>query len=98
MNTRWNYTNRINRCVLSALLASAAVGSISRAGDADDWRAQRRIIDLHQHLNGTTQHLARAVHIMDRVGIGIAVNLSGGYVTHGMNKQSEFERTRGLAD
>ena len=63
---------------------------------AEQWRAEHRIIDLHQHLNGTTQHLTRAVHIMDRVGV--AVNLSGGTVTRGTNAASPFERVKKLAD
>ena len=65
---------------------------------AEQWRAEHRIIDLHQHLNGTTQHLTRAVRIMDRVGIGVAVNLSGGYVTKGTNAMSPFERIKKMAD
>ena len=35
---------------------------------------------------------------MDRVGIGVAVNLSGGYVTRGTNAVSPFERNERLAD
>ena len=66
--------------------------------EADSWRAQHRIIDLHQHINSTTQHITRAVRIMDRVGIGIGVNLSGGVVTRGTNAMSEFERNKRRAD
>lgn len=62
------------------------------------WRAARRTIDLHQHINGTTQHITRAVRVMDRAGIGISVNLSGGYVTRGTNALSEFERNKRMAD
>src|SRR5215207_1781892 len=64
------------------------------------WRAEHRIIDLHQHINSTTQHIARAARIMDRVGIGVAVNLSGGFVTRGTNANavSPFERNKRLAD
>jgi len=66
---------------------------------AERWRAERRIIDLHQHINGTTQHLARAVKIMDAVGVGVGVNLSGGTVTPGTNgAPSEFERNKRRAD
>jgi predicted TIM-barrel fold metal-dependent hydrolase len=64
----------------------------------EQWRVQHRTIDLHQHINYTTQHLSRAVRIMDRVGVGVAVNLSGGYVTRGTNAISEFERNKRLAD
>ncbi len=62
------------------------------------WRRDRLLIDLHQHIDCTTQHLARAVKIMDAVGIGVAVNLSGGTVTHADNAVSEFEQGQRLAD
>jgi len=79
-------------CLL-ALTASAASQS------PDDWRKQKRLIDLHQHISCTTQHLARAVKIMDPVGLGIGVNLSGGTTTRGTNDApSEFERNKALAD
>ncbi len=66
---------------------------------ADAWRAQHRIIDLHQHINGTTQHVTRAVKIMDAVGVGLGVNLSGGTVTRAKpDVPSEFERNKTLMD
>jgi len=64
----------------------------------EQWRREHRIIDLHQHINGTTQHVARALRINDRVGIGVAVNLSGGYMTKGTNAMSEFERNKRRLD
>ena len=64
----------------------------------EQWRADHRIIDLHQHLNGTTQHLTRAVRIMDRVGVGVGVNLSGGFVTKGTSGVSPFEEIKRLTD
>lgn len=83
--------------VLSCLIAPHANGAT--AGEqCDEWRAQHRVIDLHQHINYTAQHLSRAVRIMDRVGVGVAVNLSGGYVTRGTNAVSDFERNKRLAD
>jgi len=65
---------------------------------AGSWRAEHRSIDLHQHIDYTPERLARAVRIMDRVGIGIEVNLSGGTTTHQDGKPSEFERNKELAD
>lgn len=66
---------------------------------ACQWRAEHRIIDLHQHVGGTPEHLARAVKIMDAVGLGIAVNLSGGAVTSPKaGEPSEFERNKRMAD
>src|SRR5215207_9173849 len=64
----------------------------------DRWRAERRVIDLHQHINSTTQHIARAVRVMDQAGIGVSVNLSGGVVTRGTNAASPFERNKRMAD
>jgi hypothetical protein len=58
-----------------------------------------RIIDLHQHIDCATQQLARAVKIMDAVGIGLGVNLSGGSVVPGKDgAPSEFERNKAVSD
>lgn len=65
---------------------------------AAEWRAQHRLIDLHQHVDYTAEHLARCVRIMDGAGIGLVVNLSGGSVTSKSGEPSEFERNRALAD
>jgi predicted TIM-barrel fold metal-dependent hydrolase len=65
---------------------------------ADGWRAEHRIIDLHQHIDFTPEHLARAVRIMDASGVGVAVNLSGGYVTREKGQPSEFERNKKISD
>jgi hypothetical protein len=65
----------------------------------EGWRRERWLIDLHQHIDCTTQHLARTIKIMDAAGLGIAVNLSGGTVTRAENGgSSEFERNKRLAD
>ncbi|MDA1272466.1 MAG: amidohydrolase family protein [Verrucomicrobia bacterium] len=66
--------------------------------EASEWRAERRLIDLHQHVNYTEVHLAHATRIMDAVGIGVGVNLSGGTVTRKGSLLSEFERNKALAD
>ncbi|MBL9136422.1 MAG: amidohydrolase family protein [Verrucomicrobiales bacterium] len=62
------------------------------------WREQRRIIDLHQHINFTPEHLGRAVRILDRAGIGVGANLSGGTVTQTNGAPSEFEQNKALSD
>jgi predicted TIM-barrel fold metal-dependent hydrolase len=62
------------------------------------WRDECRVIDLHQHTRFTPEHLARGVKINDEVGVGIAVNLSGGLVTRKDGEKSEFERNKDLAD
>lgn len=66
---------------------------------ADTWRAEPRIVDLHQHIDFTTQHLARAVAILDAAGIGLGVNLSGDITTRPREGgSSEFERNKHLSD
>lgn len=87
--------------LLSLLLTSlpAAEDTASARAQAARWRAERRIIDLHLHLNYTTQHLTRAVKILDAVGVGLGVNLSGGTVTPPKEGGgSAFERNKALAD
>lgn len=91
------------RTLLLALVAfslrAAAEDSVSAVRrEADSWRAEHRIIDLHQHIDCSTQHLARAIKILDAAGVGLAVNLSGGYVTRKDGEVSEFERNKALAD
>ena len=46
--------------------------------ETDSWRQQKRLIDLHQHINSNEAHLQRAAQIMDEAGVGVGVNLSGG--------------------
>ncbi len=83
----------------SAGLAAAKAEGTAGCEAAEQWRREHRLIDLHQHLDCTTQHLARAVKIMDAVGLGVAVNLSGGTVTPGKDgAPSEFERNKRLSD
>lgn len=67
-------------------------------GSPGVWRGERRVIDLHMHVGNGEKFFQRAMKIMDRAGIGVAANLSGGYVTHSPGKQSAFERTKALAD
>ena len=68
------------------------------ATEPETWRSEHRIIDLHMHIDGTEERLARAVRIMDAAGLGIGVNLSGGTVTHAPGEMSEFERVKAMAD
>jgi predicted TIM-barrel fold metal-dependent hydrolase len=66
---------------------------------ADLWRTQHRLIDMHQHLDFSSEHLARAVKLMDAAGFGVVVNLGTGTATPGSNgSPSEFERNKKLAD
>jgi predicted TIM-barrel fold metal-dependent hydrolase len=65
---------------------------------ASAWRSSHRLIDLHTHVQPDAEHMAHAVRIMDAVGIGVAVDLSGGTVTHEKGQASELELTKRLAD
>ena len=65
---------------------------------AEDWRAAHRLIDLHTHVAPDPERLAQAVRVFDAVGVGVAVNLSGGTVTHVARQPSPFERSKTLAD
>ena len=82
-----------------AWLGMGAAAEANVLKPADLWRSDHLIIDLHQHIDCTTQRLARAVKIMNAAGIGIGVNLTAGTVTPGKNgAPSEFEQNKKLAD
>jgi predicted TIM-barrel fold metal-dependent hydrolase len=49
--------------------------------EADRWRAEHRIVDMHVHVERAPERFAQAAEILDAVGIGVAINLSGGTVT-----------------
>ncbi len=61
------------------------------------WRAQRRLVDVHVHVEATEERYARATRLLEGAGIGLALNLSGGTVTRRGEEPSEFERNRDLA-
>jgi predicted TIM-barrel fold metal-dependent hydrolase len=65
---------------------------------ADAWRAAHRLIDIHLHVDATAPAMEEAIRVMDAVGIGTALNLSGGVVTHPKGQPSDFERTKAFAD
>jgi predicted TIM-barrel fold metal-dependent hydrolase len=82
------------------LLVSRAFAEVHLGANQtpQDWRAEKRLIDLHQHLDYTPEHLTRAIKIMDLAGVGVGVNLSGGTVTSTNGKPSEFEQNKKMAD
>ena len=84
------------------LLAGRAQGGESVAGgprQAEQWRAERRIIDLHQHLDYSPELLARAVRVMDASGVGLGIDLTPGTVTPGSKGEpSEFARNKKMED
>jgi predicted TIM-barrel fold metal-dependent hydrolase len=78
---------------------SSAPGDITAVrAQADAWRTNHQFIDLHTHIEPTPEHIAQAVRVFDAVGIGVAVNLSGGTVTHVKGRPSDFEHTKAAAD
>ena len=99
--TEWKDLDRFRDLLVDRLTGAAPNSTGDEAAtrrQASEWRAERRLIDLHQHIGPTEAFLARAVKIMDANGIGVGVNLSGGVVTHKPGEASEFERNRNLAE
>ena len=88
----------MNASLLLASVMTLAWTTLAADSPPAQWRAEHRLIDLHQHIDYTEEHLRRCVRIMDAAGIGIVVNLSGGYVTHQPGEVSEFQRNKELAD
>jgi predicted TIM-barrel fold metal-dependent hydrolase len=62
------------------------------------WRRERRIIDLHQHIETSPERFNRAVGILDRAGVGLGVILGAGTVTAGEGETSAFEKSRRMAE
>ena len=83
----------------AGLLSSSAVLGDQAAQQAGAvWRAEHRLIDVHQHVDYSEAALRRDVRLMDSAGVGLVVNLSGGFVTHQPGEKSAFERNKELAD
>ena len=80
-------------------LAALVLAPTAIAQDADQWRAEKRVIDMHMHIEPTPERLDRAVRVMDAAGIGVAVNLGVGTVTPPKEGgPSALERSKKLAD
>lgn len=88
----------LSLCVAAGLVWFAAPAPAASPNDpeAETWRLERRLIDLHLHIEARPERIERAVRILDRAGVGVGVNLSGGTVTRKGKAASEFERTRDL--
>src|SRR5678816_1421265 len=95
LKVAWAVLACVGWCSTAAVPAAAQDDAESVRKQADAWRAEHRLIDMHEHVNGTPQHIDRAVRIMDAAGIGVAVNLGVGTVTPGEGgAPSEFERVK----
>lgn len=71
-----------------------ATAAAPAAWPGDPWRAEHRIVDMHQHIQPDEAHIQRAVRILDRAGVGLGVNLSGGVVTSKPGGHSAFQQAR----
>lgn len=99
---------RFIRTGIAALfLACACLQAVAEAGEdlgstrrqAEAWRADHRIIDLHEHLDYTPEILTRAIQVRDAAGVGLGVDLTPGTITRGPNGEpSEFERHKEMED
>jgi len=66
--------------------------------EADGWRRDHRIIDLHQHIEPTPEAFVHAMQLQNAVGVGLAVDLSGSTVTPRPEGPSAFEQVKAMAD
>jgi hypothetical protein len=74
-----------------------AVAAVVR--QADQWRAEHRIIDLHEHMDYSSETLGRALRVLDASGAGLPVDLTPGTVTPGPNGEpGKFERNKKTED
>lgn len=71
---------------------------VEAAFSPEVWRREKRIIDMHQHVEGKPERFERAVRIMERAGVGIGVVLGAGTVTHKPGEKSDFERVKEVAE
>jgi hypothetical protein len=67
--------------------------------EADQWRAEHRLVDLHQHMDYSPELLARAIRVLDASGVGLGIDLTPGTVTPGAHGEpSEFESHKKMED
>lgn len=99
-------TRSLSLVIVSLMMSSAVhaqsapprTGPLAEAFSPAVWRKERRIIDLHQHIEAQPARFERAVRIMDQAGVGTGVMLGAGSVTRTEGGQSDFERARLMAD
>ncbi len=87
---------------VSHLIALTSIGialaALAAESNPKSWRDQHRIIDLHQHITTKGEFYDRAIRVMDRSGVGIAVNLTSETTTHAPGEKSGFEKAKNMAD
>lgn len=86
--------------LLSTLSCSAVQAEDPRAAalSPEVWRREKRIIDLHLHVEGRSERYERALGILNRAGVGIGVNLGAGTTSHKEGELSGFEATKLVGD
>lgn len=62
------------------------------------WRAERRIVDVHLHIESRPERFEQAVPILDRAGIGYGVLLGVGTATSSDGRPSGLAEARTLAE
>jgi predicted TIM-barrel fold metal-dependent hydrolase len=87
-------------CGSHAAEAQGVAGITPRAAarSPEVWREERRIVDVHMHIEPLPERLEQAVRIMDRAGVGLGVVLGAGTVTRIDGQPSDFEVARSLAE
>jgi len=85
-------------CVVFAADPEPLPHPLTAAFSPDVWRAEQRVIDLHQHIEGKPERFARAVGILDQAGVGVGVVLGAGTVTHKPGEISNFQAVKRVAD
>lgn len=70
---------------------------LREAFSPETWRAEHRIADVHTHISGKAEYFKQAIGIMDLAGIGVAVELGSGTVTHKEGETSAFEKLKAIA-
>ncbi len=99
---------------LAALLLTACVGGttsaeqpagqvplpapLEAAFSPATWRTERRLVDVHLHIESRPERFERAVPILDRAGIGVGLLLGVGTVTSSDGRPSGFAEARTLAE
>ena len=63
------------------------------------WRQEKRLIDVHTHIEGQPERFRRAERILDAMGIGCAIELGSGTLTPTANGgPSAFEKKKAVAE